>query len=644
LFANVICRGLYKSLQPLRQDFELMCLNAIMFNTNGDEYWREARRFFEEVQRVFKLQKRKTQLSAYGAELVQAVNAYEVEVEAARIAKMKKRKATSGTENAAAAEGEPSYVPSKRSRVGTTEEAVVDTGSPTGWSEGFSEPPQDIIQEGVAQSSVASASVSGVSPPAPAPEPDFELDEQIYVPSALVPSPDPVSYLPCSVVSQCMEEAYLLMCHDCCLVCGCSGRYELMLFCIDCGEGVHTFCAEAPLSTMPEEARVGWRCMNCKICQCCRTNVENDSVGKMLYCEACDLAFHSQCLTPAVSSTPDGSWFCPGCVKCAACPLLAPSGRAQPCWGFDLAMCFECHKLTEEQRLVEEAKKLEQARLDMLRDSPDNCNVCFNPCAAEPVLMCTGCGRNTHVRCNAGNALPLLANDMEGHRDFLCMRCVDEYLPGCASHVGTGSSAAHLLQRVARIQRVRWVERQQVKQMKLAALEVERREVFESNRPVLKAVVVWASLRAQWFQSFQTSKLTGTAQTKLLLNFESARALRFLAVWRRRASSCPLPPSRRRANLLQGLDEDGSEMTPEKLVRMASLAAAFLEATNPETRSFVPRDEEIEPVLRFANSQPAFTTGASSFGRTITAALLEVSKLSCFLHFVLMQKRGSFVY
>ena len=39
----VLDRGQYKSMQSVRQDFELMCLNAIVFNKDGDEYWLEAR-------------------------------------------------------------------------------------------------------------------------------------------------------------------------------------------------------------------------------------------------------------------------------------------------------------------------------------------------------------------------------------------------------------------------------------------------------------------------------------------------------------------------------------------------------------------------------------------------------------------------
>jgi hypothetical protein len=49
-------------MQSLRQDFELMCLNALVFNKEGDEYWREAMAFEAKGQAIFKTLKRKTQV------------------------------------------------------------------------------------------------------------------------------------------------------------------------------------------------------------------------------------------------------------------------------------------------------------------------------------------------------------------------------------------------------------------------------------------------------------------------------------------------------------------------------------------------------------------------------------------------------
>lgn len=64
-------RGQYKSLQALRQDFELMCLNALVFNKVGDEYWNEARSFFICGSQLFDSQERKSHSTAYAAEIAQ---------------------------------------------------------------------------------------------------------------------------------------------------------------------------------------------------------------------------------------------------------------------------------------------------------------------------------------------------------------------------------------------------------------------------------------------------------------------------------------------------------------------------------------------------------------------------------------------
>ena len=70
-FVLSLIRGQYKSLQALRQDFELMCLNALVFNKIGDEYWTEARSFFVSGSQLFDSQERKSHSTAYAAEIAQ---------------------------------------------------------------------------------------------------------------------------------------------------------------------------------------------------------------------------------------------------------------------------------------------------------------------------------------------------------------------------------------------------------------------------------------------------------------------------------------------------------------------------------------------------------------------------------------------
>ena len=79
-------RGQYKSLQLLRQDFELMCMNAIEFNKTGDEYWADALTFYEKGKELFTNMNRVTTTSAYGVEITSVVTSYKAKEAEAKAA------------------------------------------------------------------------------------------------------------------------------------------------------------------------------------------------------------------------------------------------------------------------------------------------------------------------------------------------------------------------------------------------------------------------------------------------------------------------------------------------------------------------------------------------------------------------------
>jgi hypothetical protein len=609
------CRGLYKSLQALRQDFELMCLNAMVFNSAGDEYWREARRFNDEVQNMFRLQKRKSHTSAYGFELTQMIESYNSQVEAARVSKLVKKRKTPAPSVAAeerAGDEGAVEVSAKRSRVGADTVAASATATAVD-SEIISETNTDAGDASPRTSAAPSLPGHSRSKPVPPVEesasrvdPEVILDDCVYLPDALVPSPDPSSFLPCTVVSQSVEEAYFLMCQDVCLVCGAAGRSEVMLFCVDCGEAVHTFCCDAPLSLMSDEARAQWRCMNCKFCTVCCTSAENDVSGKMLYCEGCDEAYHCNCLSPKLELMPENSWYCANCVSCTTCASEQSStsdrGHVGKCWGFERTACYECLMLEQaRQAAAAEERRIYQAELAR-RNHPSNCNVCWDPCT-EGFALCTACGRNSHLACNSAVALPLLKNGYECYRDFLCLLCSTEHLPSCVSHLGSGAQAAALLAMVSRIQRQRKQNALESQSRRLKVLEDERIALFESHRKLFRGVVLLAALRIRWFDTFPWENNQIPPYQNLYkaanANYISARALRFLSVWRRHMGSSGSEHEQARRNWALGLDGSGAEMSAERLVRMAALASAYLLATSADVRKFLSVETEIAPAVQF---------------------------------------------
>lgn len=80
------------------------------------------------------------------------------------------------------------------------------------------------------------------------------------------------------------------------------------MYCVTCGR---QFYGEK-IETIPSRTnRAGWQCPDCKVCQGCRLNTDED---KMIICDKCDGAFHMDCLSPKLTEVPSvEEWFCPNC-------------------------------------------------------------------------------------------------------------------------------------------------------------------------------------------------------------------------------------------------------------------------------------------------------------------------------------------
>ena len=127
-------------------------------------------------------------------------------------------------------------------------------------------------------------------------------------------APDPESFCDVTEVVCTDQEAYYTSWLESCLVCGASGDPAKFLYCMECGEGYHGYCVQAPIGVMGDYSRLTWRCANCKVCEICgeiKPTMEEESKD-MIYCEMCDKGHHMSCLDPPLTEVrrcKRGCWY-----------------------------------------------------------------------------------------------------------------------------------------------------------------------------------------------------------------------------------------------------------------------------------------------------------------------------------------------
>jgi hypothetical protein len=197
--------------------------------------------------------------------------------------------------------------------------------------------------------------------------------------------PDEKSCVPFREVKMQSVDAFYCSWMDCCYTCGSSGASDTMLFCVDCGEAFHSFCANAPVHSMEASSVAGWRCPNCKICEI-SGDVPADET-KMLFCEMCDRAFTLDLLDPPLKSAPSGLWICGQCVECKCCnQALDPRGASLTHWSRQPEVCFRCGGC---DGLLDESYQCMSCKVcEKLLRSDD-----------EHIIRCVDCGAHVHASC-----------------------------------------------------------------------------------------------------------------------------------------------------------------------------------------------------------------------------------------------------
>ncbi|KAF7317017.1 Histone acetyltransferase [Mycena chlorophos] len=101
---------------------------------------------------------------------------------------------------------------------------------------------------------------------------------------------------------------------------------ERSVTCRDCGSTTHLTCLRnSPASVFDAITTYDWACTECKKCDICH---EKGDDAKIMFCDACDRGWHTDCLDPPIESPPQGDWFCPLCEARDASPAGPSEGAA----------------------------------------------------------------------------------------------------------------------------------------------------------------------------------------------------------------------------------------------------------------------------------------------------------------------------
>ncbi|XP_073984371.1 bromodomain adjacent to zinc finger domain 2B toutatis isoform X5 [Rhodnius prolixus] len=113
-----------------------------------------------------------------------------------------------------------------------------------------------------------------------------------------------------------------------CQFCHSGDNEDKLLLCDGCDKGYHTYCFKPKMENIPEG---DWYCHQClnkakgeKNCIVCGKKVGRN----LLACEACPIAFHTDCMNPPLSKVPRGKWYCAGCAS--KHPKKKATRRSQP--------------------------------------------------------------------------------------------------------------------------------------------------------------------------------------------------------------------------------------------------------------------------------------------------------------------------
>lgn len=367
--------------------------------------------------------------------------------------------------------------------------------------------------------------------------------------------PDPETCVPCTEVKLSKVDGFYTCWMDSCFTCGSTGASDTFLFCIDCGEAYHSFCASSPIHSMSVASVSGWRCPNCKVCEISGEVPQDET--RMIYCEMCDRAFCFDLLDPPLQEAPPGLWICGQCVDCKVCGNTKGSNIRY--WSQDPLKCFECGGCQ-----------------GLALDGVHCCPVCdkYLHLDEERISSCSKCSTQVHAVCDPEAEDDFLAREMASRSQKAKKEKVDTYVcPNCrgVDRIMKIDGNDHVL--------VDLVDKQIEDVIRGGLIEMDGSMELDEVRSKLTEQVEWAK-RDQWRQEYlsiirESIKMCVAARSKygdprlvvqeslkenVLPQYINQRAQRFLVI-------------AKRYNWVSN-DIDKEPIT--KLVAFAKLASAFL--------------------------------------------------------------------
>lgn len=428
--------------RDLRDDFELLCLNAVTFNSKDRDFlvWREAWRYYGQGQRILRQTAPKSRMKHRGGKYHDAL----VAAAKRQLPNNSPFGRTRDSVDGGARDDDDDAFPGSANgdpdddletvsdeRGGAGDDAVGATDAATGGSSGAADASSGATQRELlhaikAEKSGNSADLSSDSIAAT----EFTTRassgalvalsaERVSAPSAQVPvvlqsalgaPPKPHSALAVFTMVQARAAAHTYAWLDMCLACGSAGMARDLVFCVDCGEGFHTFCvpgltAERVAASAHLEAF--WRCDNCKMCEGCGQPAGD---APLHVCSGCESGFHGVCLLPAIQpvsddeSDNDAPIYCASCVSCVDC------GREQPELAYSYARdsCLSCSQAKKFETTLQQEKRKPLAQLwaahaRQQKNESEKCPMCrvhWSPDDDE-LIQCDACELWAHPQCDA---------------------------------------------------------------------------------------------------------------------------------------------------------------------------------------------------------------------------------------------------